>query len=258
MTLHSRCPRCDEVLGKSAFKTGRAICQCGWHDDSSEKKKASAAEKKVIKGLVLSAIALIFVFAHLASWGTYSLSIPGVKIQQMAGVLGNEGYLDLAQACVDLGKVECAKDTYKELYQKKADLTGLAKLATLYIRLQDSSSALPLLTKYFQLGGKDGKIALSYAKLLEQTGNYQAAADYYEFSVASRPKVLSIEATRGLVRSLMALQKYQEAKERIMAFHESAGNAKSYLNGELERIEKALLTNKTHRSIKRRLPGSNS
>jgi tetratricopeptide (TPR) repeat protein len=237
MNFQGFCPQCGVVIPQARFSTGYAICECGWHDTTIEKKAFFRIEKKVIRSMIIASLLMVGAYAHLINWGTYALSEPVLKVEQLTGMLSNDGYKELAQMCVDLNKFDAAKDTYLDLYRSKGDLSGLAALAHLNVRLGDSTSALATYTTYFKVGGNDGASALEFAKLLDVAGQTEPALQYYEFSIKARPELLPIAATSAIVHIMMKQGHYEEARQRILGFQDSAGNAQGYMNTELSQLD---------------------
>lgn len=237
MHVHGFCPRCNQEIPSERYVTGFAICECGWFDGAPEQKARSATEKKTITAMVVAAVLFTALYGHMLNWGAYAFEIPFVKIQQLTGTLSKQGYEELADACVHLNKWSCAQDTYMDLYKQTRDPEGLARLAHLQVRLQDRNAALSSYAAYFRAQGRNGEAALEYAKLLEESGNTEMAFQYYEASIQMRPQILPVSATTAIVRLYMKQGRYQEAYDRILAFHSSAGNAKGYLNTELAQLE---------------------
>lgn len=240
MNSQGFCPQCHSEIPENRHTTGSAICECGWFDPSAIQNARHQAEKKTIIAMFGLTVVMALGFGHLVSWGGYAASVPAVKIQQWTGTLSAEGYRELAQACVALNKWDCAKDAYIGHYKKTGRPEGLAELAELYTRLGQLDDAEKMYSTYFKFGGQDGEAALRYAKILEEKDLTEAAFQYYEFAIQARPDVLPIQATTGIVRLLMKIGRYEEAHDRIVEFHESAGNAKGYLNTELTQLENYL------------------
>jgi tetratricopeptide (TPR) repeat protein len=244
MSFTGFCPVCNSHIPNERYSTGHAICACGWTDPSPVIAARKTGEKEVITVMVGVAIAVALGFAHLASWGSYALTIPVVKIQQLTGTLSAQGYQELANACIRLNKWSCASEAFIEMQAVTKNPEGLAMLGDLQIRLHETQAALTTYAGYFRVGGRDGEAALKYAKLLENHGDTEAAIKYYESSIELRPKILPIQATTGIVRILMRQGRFEDAQKRILAFHESAENAKGYLNTELAQVEAVLESQK--------------
>ena len=250
MTFHGNCPVCSKEIPKERYGTGFAICECGWYDTTPAKKAGAASEKRTIYAMVAGSVLLAVAYVHLATWGFYASSIPFVKIGQLTGTLSVEGHKELADACIKLGRIPCAKEAYLSLFRSTGDAAGLMGLARLQYRLQDFDAAALTYSSYFRVGGTDGDAMLEYAKVLEFKGQLDEAVKFYDQSIVARPTTLSIAATTGIVRILTNQGQLEAARDRIVAFHGSAENAKNYLTGELQSLETAL--GKTARGSKKR------
>lgn len=237
MNVAGFCPQCNSLLNQENYSTGHAICGCGWFDKAVVEQATKRYEKRAISYMAAAVIVMALGFGHMLNWGAYAFSIPLIKVQKITGTLSKEGYHELAQACIAMNKWSCAKDTYIDLYKRTGDSSSLKDLAHLQTLLKDPKAAMSTYASYFQVGGRDGEAALEYAGLLEVQGYLPDAYKYYEFSIAARPETLPVEATKGIVRMLIKEGRYNEARERILAFHESAGNAKGFLNTELSQLD---------------------
>jgi tetratricopeptide (TPR) repeat protein len=236
----SNCPRCKAELNDARNFNGTAICSCGWIDPRAARVHQHQQEIKIIKLMVLVAFIMAGIYAHLLSWGAYATDIPLLKVSQMTGLLSNDGYREIAKACIDLNKYDCAKDAYSELYNEKHDVQALNDLAWLENQLGESTNAIATYKAYFTAGGKDLEAFTQYGFLLETSGQSEEAAKVYENGIANSGNSLPVKATTGLVHLLIKEGKYNEALERINTFHASAGNAEGYLNNEKTQLEEAL------------------
>lgn len=240
MTFHNFCPRCNQEFSKKNHVSGIAICECGWSDQTSENKAAMKIEKKAITAMFAFAVLFTVGFGHLQSWGSHATSIPMIKIKQMTGNLSTQGYRELAQACIELNKWSCAENAYVELANLRGDTEGFAELGSLQQRRGLPERAFAAYQEYEKRGGNDAFSLVQYGKVLEMLNQDLEAMKIYEKSIAAAPEALPVQATSGIVRLLIKKGSYEEAYVRIIEFHESAQNAKAYMNTELAQLEKQL------------------
>lgn len=246
MAYFGTCPRCNSQLHTNVMSGnikagGLAVCsKCGWFESQSQAQARVKAENQTIGLMIAVSVSILLLSAHMLSWGAHAFSIPGLKLGQWTGMLSSRGYNELADACIDLGKLSCARTALIENYQVHKTPEPLAKLARLQVRNQETQAAMATFGSYFRNGGKDGEAAILFGQLLEQAGQDAEALKMFELSISSRADQLPIAATGAIVRIMMKQGRYEEARERITAFHESAGNAKGYLNTELAQIEQAI------------------
>lgn len=259
MAYFGTCPRCNQTLHTNVMSGnikagGLAVCsKCGWYESHSQAQARVKTENETIGIMTGFALTLLLVAAHMISWGGHSFTAPILKLSQWTGTLSADGYDELAQVCVDLGKLPCARTAYIESFRKYRSPEPLAKLARLQVRNQETAAAMVTFSTYIKNGGRDGEAALIYGQLLEQAGQDTEALASLELSITARPENLPIAATGAIVRILMKQGRYDEARDRIQAFHASAGNAKGYLNTELSQIEQAIkLYNPTAKAQARR------
>ena len=237
MHVQGFCPQCNQQISSERHLTGYAICECGWFDNSARVTADKREEKKIIATMIFSAVFMAVLYGHMLNWGSYAFKIPFVKVAQVTGLLSKDGYLELAKTCVQLNKWACAQNAYVDLYHQSGDPEGLAQLAHLQVRLSEKALAETTYATYFKVGGKNADSAIEYGQLLEDNSKFDQALSYYEKSITLRPLVLPINATTSVVRLLIKIGKYQEAYDRIVDFHASAGNAEGYLNTELAQLE---------------------
>lgn len=235
--IYTHCPRCGSDFKTENFATSSAVCECGWCDSTATRSADDRLEMKKIKIMAGTAIGMLVLFGHFVSWGSYATQIPFVKAAQVAGLLSERGHVELAEACIGLNKWSCAKDAYVGAYKEAGNTAHIASLASLQARLTETKAAIATYAHYVQAGGNDAMALLKYGVLLEQDGQEAQAFAIYEKSIAADTEILPVQATTAIVRLMMKEGRYQEAYKRITEFHESAGNAKGYLNTELSQLE---------------------
>ncbi len=240
--MFSLCAQCGVSLSNDRYQDGVAHCDCGWVNvqQTTTKPNYFELEKKTIKLLLSAAVALVGIFAHFATWGSYGFEIPIVTLQKMTGTLSAKGYEELAKVCISIGKYSCAKESYYSIYSSKGRLTGLAQLASLEYRLGESLNALKTLDVYVKAGGNASEATLLHGRLLEQHNRVGEAVKSYEVSIANSGQFLPVTATSNLVRILMQRGQYNKAYDLISTFHDSAENAIGYLNTEKTQLENHL------------------
>ncbi len=251
MTIHTFCPRCGTEFTSAHHAAGHLICACGWFDESVDQHAAKLIEKKTINGMMIFAAVFVAGFLHIGSWGNHALSIPFTKLAQVTGLLSADGYRGLAQTCIELNKWTCAEGALKGLADERGTIEALAQLGSLDARLNKPAEAIAAYSTYEKRGGHDAMSLLNFAKVLETNGQDGEAIRVYEKSIAASPEVLPVQATTGIVRLQMKQGHYTEAYERILAFHESAENAKGYMNTEAAQLEKQLGETAVHQLEKK-------
>lgn len=240
MKMHTFCPRCGTEFTSEHHSLGHVVCACGWIDETPVETASKSTEKKSIRAMAAFAIVFVAGFAHLGSWGSHAFSIPFTKIAQITGTLSADGYRQLAQTCIDLNKWSCAEGAYMDLATSRGDVEGLAQLGSLEARLNKPAQAVAAYQAYEKHGGSTATSLVAYGKVLEAMGNDAEAIRVYEKSIVAKPDALPIQATTGIVRLMMKQGRYAEAYSRILAFHDSAENAKGYMNTEAAQLEKQL------------------
>lgn len=240
MKYHSFCPLCGGELTNEQHSTGVAICGCGFADTTPTEVAIKKTEKTSIQIMLGFSVVVAVGFGYLQSWGQYATSMPFTKLAQMTTGLSNQGYRDLAKACIELNKWSCAEEAYIELTTQAGDIQGFAELGSLRNRLKQPEGALQAYEAYEKRGGKDAFSLVQYGKLLEAANRDEEAFKIYEKSIVASGEALPVQATSGIVRLLMKQGRYEEAYIQVVTFHESAQNASGYLNTELAQLQQQL------------------
>jgi tetratricopeptide (TPR) repeat protein len=195
-------------------------------------------QKRTIVMMSATALVILLAFAHMASWGRHSVSIVFLKAAAFTGLASANDYTKLAEACTDTGRYECATDAYLYLYQETRDVEVVGQLAEFYVKMQDHKAAAATFVKYYQLEGKNPKRSYFYGVALEKLGENERAINAYKLSIEQNPEMLNLNATKSLVKLLMAEQRQPEAYDVIAKWHAGAENAKGHLTEELKLLAK--------------------
>lgn len=243
------CAICNDARNNPNPETV-VMCTCGWKDRIVERESERQRDLQTAIKMGFSAVG-VFVFAlHFVKWGGDSFSIPFYRLGQVTGMLSSDGYLNLAQTCISAGQWECAENAYQQSFLKSKNPESLAELASLQLRQQKNDLAIETYSSYVKNGGREIRAHLEYAVLLESKHRVSEAMEIYmkaiEFTPANK---LPVQATAGLVRLEIKMERYTRALNRILEFHELAPNAKGYLNTELDQVRSIL---KNRRKLARR------
>ncbi len=221
----------------------QVICTCGWKDRIVEREMARELDIRAAIRIAISAIGVLVLALHCIKWGEYSLSIPFLRLRQATGLLSAGGYADLATACTSIRQWSCAENAFEQVFAKSKDPEALRLIASMQLRLEQNDEATESYSRYFKAGGKDLTAHLEYAALLEAKHRVNEAMVIYRRAIDLTPaSKLPVQATAGLVRLEIKMERYTKALNRILEFHELSPNAKGYLNTELEQL-RALVKN---------------
>jgi tetratricopeptide (TPR) repeat protein len=193
-------------------------------------------DRKLSLQLLGFSLVTFYLFAHLATWGSYPIAGPILKAKQALGISPRATNLELASICIDLQNWDCAKSAYYNLYHS-GDTTGLIHLGRLQMRLKETDAAYITFDRYFQVDGRDITAARDFGKILEDKGQNTLSLQYFEKSIDPNSTTLPIHATGGIIRVLMKQGMHDEAYQRILDFHELADNAKGYFIPEFEKLQ---------------------
>jgi tetratricopeptide (TPR) repeat protein len=239
-TALSICPLCGTEIKASRILRESVICECGWCDSSAIEKAGDQQTKFTIKVFAVVSAVLLIGYGHLLTWGSYAGTIPFLKMGEAAGWLSPSGYEKIIEACVTQNRWGCAEQAHIDLYRKTADPEVMARLGKLQFLLKENQQAANSYDTYFKIGGKNPEASLNYGQVLEQLGQNEKAEEMYRKSMADNQEKLPINATSRLVHLLLQQKNYNEARIVIDTFHESAENAKGYLNSEADEVDKIL------------------
>lgn len=201
-------------------------------------------------------LAMLLAFTHMSNWGRHSASIVFVKAGVLTGLAGADTYRTYAQACVDNGHYDCAKDAYLYLYQATHDPEVVGQLAELLVKTKNYSEAASTFVKYYQLAGKNPRYAYFYGQTLEKLGENQRAINAYKLSIEQNPTMLSVNATKSLVKLLLQSSRGQEAYDLLSTLHETSSNAPIYFKNEMNLVAKYAPAQKSQPTIQREIASS--
>jgi len=226
------------------------MCTCGWKDRIVERETERHRDFQTAIKMGFSAVGVFVLALHFVKWGGDSFSIPFYRLGQVTGMLSGDGYLSLARTCISAGQWECAENAYLQAFLKTKNPDSLATLASLQLRQQKNDLAIENYSAYVKNGGRDIQAHLEYAALLESKHRVNEAMDIYKNAIEFTPaNKLPVQATAGLVRLEIKMERYTRAMNRILEFHELAPHAKGYLNTELDQVRSIL---KNRRKLARR------
>ncbi len=219
------------------------LCTCGWKDRILEREFARERDLRASVRIGISAIVVLVFALHFIKWGDYSFSIPFLRLRQATGLLSAGGYIDLASACMAVRQWDCVENSYEQVFERTKDPEPLRIISSLQLRLGKYELASDTYGRYFAAGGKDIRAHLDLAVLLESKHRLTEAMAVYKKAIDLTPaKSLPVQATAGLVRIEMKMERYSKALKRILDFHALAPNAKGYLNIELEQLRTLVKT----------------
>ncbi len=221
----------------------QVICTCGWKDRIVEREMARQRDIRTSIRLAVSALGVLVMAMHFIKWGEHSFAVPFLRLRQATGLLSAGGYSDLATACSSIGQWGCVENSFEQVFQKTKDPEAIRMIASMQLRLEKNDQAAESYARYFKAGGKDMMAHLEYAALLESKHRVTEAMSIYKKAIDLTPaSKLPVQATAGLVRLEMKMERYTKALNRILQFHALSPNAKGYLNTELEQL-RALVKN---------------
>lgn len=221
----------------------QVICTCGWKDRIVEREMAHERDIRASIRMAISALGVLVLALHFLKWGQHSFSVPFLRFRQATGLLSAGGYSDLATACISIGQWSCVENSFEQVYLKTKDPDAIRMIASMQLRLEKNDLASESYARYFKAGGKHLIAHLEYAALLESKHRISEAMSIYKKAIDLTPaSKLPVQATAGLVRLEIKMQRYTKALHRILEFHALSPNAKGYLNTELEQL-RALVKN---------------
>lgn len=191
---------------------------------------------------------LIFAFLLLVSlyqgivWDRYFFKIIPLKIKDQMGRASLDDLKDLERICKERKQNPCFKSALEKLFAldpsgQKEKLLDLAKLEE---SLSDDNSALSTYQLYFANHGTNPEAAVSYAKLLVDSGDLKRAGDYYRFALGRKDIKNVVNATREYALVLIRMTQYREAKNLIEAVRSRSPTSAYFMDKELRGINSKL------------------
>ena len=227
-----------KVCGSELKKTKRtAVCQCGWYI-SLNHKEDKKLNYNAIKGIMAVSLVLVLGVAYIGSWGSSSLSVISLKVQQLTGSLDQAEFTKLKNICMGLKKYNCVEKAYRSFYRSTGDLEVLNELAEFQYRRKDFSSARLTYAAYFQREGRDVKAAYNFARLLEKKGQVKSAEEYYKFALMSRPGTIQVTVMRSYIDLLVKTGQLGQARKELVEFKPLLKTASSLVHQEYGRWQK--------------------
>jgi tetratricopeptide (TPR) repeat protein len=240
MVFNGACRACGKEIPSQRILGNTVVCECGWAASNAMATNMQKISKQTVIAFVIASCLVFIGFVHSFNWGRHAYSIPFLKTAQILGMSSPAGLESIIEACRERGKWACVHDTSFELFEKTKNPQPLGRLAVFYSRLNQPQLAVSVFEAYVKAGGNESGIAFEYGQILEKTNQREQAISWYDKSMATSGDRLPVRAMTALVRILMQDRRYEEAYERIVAFHGSAGNATSYFTTELSELERLL------------------
>ena len=217
------CPRCGNPTERIS---NTLICKCGW----SYSKKTEASEKTVIFGMILVFTLLSAFLFHFFQWGSYGLSVLFANSNKKIEI------------CMKLKKYDCVEKNYTKLFQTTTDLTFLEKLGELQFKRENFVDAEKTYKLYFSKNGKSYKAAYYYAHSLAKTGNIEAAIQYFDSILRSKPQILMVTIMESYLDVLVSNNRISKAREVLSWVNEVNKGAVNTTN-QIEAWRKNLISN---------------
>ena len=243
MMYFGDCPRCHSEIPKQRIEESMTICAaCGWSDEGLSQKMDKTAQKKFNVLAILISTIILGGFIQLVQWNGYFFEIIPLKTKQVTGMATPADLLRVAEICKDRQNPSCVEKAYSQVVQKDPkNLEAWAAYGNILINNQKDKLALRSFGNYFKQGGRDIKVAFSYAKLLGEQGLIEEAKEYFNYIIQSKPDKLQITVTKRFVDMLYNAGQYKEAKKAIVAFRKRGVNAKYFMGSKLKEIQSILV-----------------
>lgn len=240
MGMMPSCPKCGTELATPFAK----VCGCGWFDNREAIKTERNREKRAIAQIIMGAILLAVVVSQFATWGGSLFPVYAIKLKQTLFLGSEKDHLRIANYCRELRNWKCVEKSYRAMMSDHKSVTAIGDLARLKFQLGDYPSARKLFSEYFAANGNSPANMVIYGKILEASKASIEALEYYKMALKASEhtdsQILPVEATSGVVRTLIKTGRHREARATILEFHGSTENAKGYLNNELQQVEQVL------------------
>ena len=180
-------------------------------------------------------------FLHSVRWGEHSVSVIPHKAMIAVGMADENNYNRLQEICVDRKMIDCVQSSLED--QLSADpnnLEVLKKLGKLHYQLENFEQAHETLSSYFANQGEDLMTAYYFAKILSKQGETDAAVEYFESILASKPDVLQVTVTEAYMDMLIEANRFDAAKTLAKSVEDRTIKIPGSLLARFDKVEQAL------------------
>lgn len=220
MDTNKVCGRCGGV----AQRVGQTyICKCGWSLSMNQNNETT--QKSIIKSLFLIATFVAFGLFHFFQWGKYGFSILTAN---------NDKKIEI---CMELKKYDCMENAYFKKYKQTGDMESLEALAEMQFKRENYKESEKSYQTYFAKGGSSYKAAYYYAHSLSKNNQIDAAIQYFDSILRSRPKVLMITVVESYLEVLVSHNKIEKAK-KVLSWVKKVNRNSMNTQDDIKRWEK--------------------
>lgn len=199
--------------------------------------KHQQLQMSTIKTFVVFSVLVSAIYLHTVKWGSYSLDIIPLKINEFIGRSTLENSKNIANICAERKQTTCVIKSYEKLVKvNPKDPEAYALLAITLEKAKRSQEAKTYYSQYFLLGGNNIDLAYNFARLLEKSNDFENAKKYYAFVINSNPDIFQISASKAYAKLLIQSGQYKEAKKFIKAIRKKGQNAPFFMDEEYKAI----------------------
>ena len=228
------CPIC----GSKTNKAGHTVfCKCGWNHSFNQKKEMKV-QKLISKRIFIAGISLMGLVVFLGNWGSSSIKIAPLKVQQWTGQLNEKSFSRLTETCLKLKKYNCVEKAHSSFFHSSSDLKVLEQLGEFQYRRKKLGRASATYNKYFTKKGNSIKAAYNYARILEEQKQVKHALSYYEYALKAQPNTIQITVMRSYINLLVKTGQVSKAKQILAQFKPLLKRSSSLVKQEYNRWSK--------------------
>ena len=182
------------------------------------KKRNESTKTNIKKNFHLQESALMGLVVYLGNWGSSSIKIAPLKVQQWTGQLNEQSFSRLTETCMKLKKYNCVEKAHSSFFHSSSDLKVLEQLGEFQYRRKKLSKASATYNKYFTKKGNSIKAAYNYARILEEQKQVKHALSYYEYALKAQPNTVQITVMRSYINLLVKTGQVNKAKQVLAQF----------------------------------------
>ncbi len=244
---YGTCPKCKSEISEDRLLYKPVICNhCGHMDSNAEELSTKKRNRSSI--LIMLGISVITAgsFLHSVRWGNHSLEVIPHKAMISVGMGDESNYNRLQEICLERKMIDCVQSSLEEqLSANPNNLEVLKKLGKLHYQLENYEQAHETLSAYFTNQGEDLMTAYYFAKVLSKQGNTDAAVDYFESILASKPDVLQVTVTEAYMDMLIEANRFDDAKKLAKSVEDRTVKIPGSLLARFDKVDAALNPNPT-------------
>lgn len=238
MSARHICNRCRQEIAVERTRLSPIVCDnCGQVASRNEYHVEEGIQRSFTVITAVSSAAIIAVFVALASWGSYALTGPLLKLREWTWTHSKASTTRLADICMELKKYSCAEEALESLYKKQKDASAGLRLGKLQMQQKRYRLAAETYKSYFaQKRPTNLEAHYLYGRALAEMGQIDAAARQFDIVLRAKPDVLQVTVAQNYVRYLVQANRVAQARQVIQRIRSRGQTASMFMDSEYKAL----------------------